>query len=241
MAYLKTESFDKALADADVAILSSSASEKAPFRKAQALYGLARFRECCDVLKVLCSEHPDSSVAKDLFRRAVARLSEETNGRYNFTAMHAEAAKLRPPHLDHATFVGPVAVRPSAIANGGRGLFTTAAVTAGDLLLCEKAFAHAFADESNPLSMRNVTVLIDTATDNMSMGAHAELIDRLVRKLHQNPSLSKAVTDLHHGDYNPVETTSVDGFPVVDSYVPPSPPTPLRPLISTPQASSSAA
>lgn len=39
MAHLKAASFDKALADADIAILSSSASEKAPFRKAQALYG----------------------------------------------------------------------------------------------------------------------------------------------------------------------------------------------------------
>lgn len=153
MAHLKAASFDKALADADIAILSSSASEKAPFRKAQALYGLARFRECCDVLKVLCSEHPSNTAAKDLFRRAVSRLAEETNGRYNFKAMHVEAAELRPPHLDHATFVGPVAVRPSGFSGGGRGLFTTAAVSAGDLLLCEKAFVHAFADESNLLKM----------------------------------------------------------------------------------------
>jgi len=224
MAHLKAGSFDKALVDADVVVLSPSASEKAPFRKAQALYGLARFRECCDVLKVLCSEHPSNTPAKDLFRRAVARLAEETNGRYNFKAMHAEAAKLRPPHLDHATFVGPVAVRPSGISGGGRGLFTTAAVSAGDLLLCEKAFAHAYADESDLMSTRNVTILIDTTTDSMSMGAQAELIDRLVRKLHQNPSLSKAIMDLHHGDYNPVEPTSVDGFPVVDTYAPlPSP------------------
>ncbi|KAK1836916.1 hypothetical protein QBC39DRAFT_377858 [Podospora conica] len=214
LAHLKIGSFDKALADAEVAALSTTDTEKAPFRKAQALYGLSRFRECCDVLKALCAEHPDNRPAQDLLNRATARLAEETQGQYDFKAMHAEVARLRPPHLDHATFIGPVVIKPSGISSGGRGLFTTAAVAAGDLLFCEKAFAHAFADSS-----KNVTTLVDVATDTVTMGTQPELIDRLIRKMYQNPSLSKSVTDLYHGDYPAVETASIDGSPIVDSFL----------------------
>lgn len=131
--------------------------------------------------------------------------------------MYDEAAKLRPPHLDHATFVGPVAVKKSGISPGGRGLFTTKAVSAGDLLLCEKAFSFSFVDEPDGGRLADVTVLIDAEADTANMGGQPELINRMIRKLYKNPSLSKAVTDLHHGAYEPVGVYSVDGSPVVDS------------------------
>jgi hypothetical protein len=55
----------------------------------------------------------------------------------------------------HRTNVG-AAVKPRGLTllglqyhfPDGRGLFTTQAVKAGDLLFCEKAFAHAFHDEN---------------------------------------------------------------------------------------------
>jgi hypothetical protein len=59
---------------------------------------------------------------------------------YDFETISKEVSKVRPPHLDHATFVGLVEVKTSP--GRGRGLFTTKAVKAGELLLCEKAFAH---------------------------------------------------------------------------------------------------
>ena len=60
------------------------------------------------------------------------RLGEQESGK----AITDEMPKVPPPHLDHATFVGPVAVKASI--GRGRGLFTTKAVKAGDLILCEK-------------------------------------------------------------------------------------------------------
>lgn len=133
--------------------------------------------------------------------------------------MYTEAAKTRPPQLDHATYIGPVTIKASGISPGGRGLFTTKAVSAGDLLLCEKAFAHAFVDESSS-GPRHVitTILIDPTSDTVSMGTKLELTNIIIHKLRRNPSLTSTVTDLHHGSYEPVEATSVDGVPIVDTF-----------------------
>lgn len=89
-------------------------------------------------------EYPSNVAAKCELTRAINRLAEQENGRYCFKQLYVEATKLRPLHLDHSIYVGPVFIR--ALGSRGRGLFTIEAVKAGDLLLCEKAFVHAFVD-----------------------------------------------------------------------------------------------
>ncbi|KAK4180472.1 hypothetical protein QBC36DRAFT_229583 [Triangularia setosa] len=223
LAFLKTNHFDAALADVDSMLSDSSAksNEKALFRKAQALYSLQRYRECCEVLKTLRLKYPDNTAAKDKLNEAVNRLAEQTTGKYRFKKLHAEAAHLRPPQLDHATHIGPVGVRQSE--SRGRGLFTTKAVKAGDLLFCEKAFVYAFHEgegmSSNSRLMMNL--LIDVNANSFTTGAQPELITMLVQKLYQNPSLASIVKDLHRGSYSPVQGVFdiIDGKPVIDSFL----------------------
>jgi hypothetical protein len=217
LAFLKTKQFDAALSDAESATATATPkpADKALFRNAQALYSLQKFRECCEVLKVLRLEYPSNTAARDQLGQAIKRLAEQTHGKYQFKQLHAEAAKLRPPHLDHATYVGPVEVRPSP---HGRGLFTTKAVNAGDLLLCEKAFTHAFVDdESGAAGSSRLTVLVDAEGNSATVGAQADLLTKTIQKLYRNPSLAPTITALHHGPYEPVETSEVDGIPVVDT------------------------
>jgi hypothetical protein len=190
-------------------------AEKGLFRKAQALYNLQRYRECCQVLKVLRVEYPNLVAAKGELTRAINRLVEQESGRYQFKQLYMETNKLRPPHLDHCTYVGPLSVRASG--SRGRGLFTTEAVKAGDLLLCEKAFAHAFVDTGKAEHNQDVTLLINAETDSATMGVQADLITMIVQKLYRNPSLAAVITDLHHGVYKPVGVSEVDGTPVVDT------------------------
>ncbi len=190
-------------------------AEKWLFRKAQALYNLQRYRECCEVLKVLCEEYPKNVTAKGELTRAINRIEEQESGSYQFKQLYMETKKLRPPHLDHSTYVGPLSVRTSG--SRGRGLFTTEAVQAGDLLLCEKAFAHAFVDTEKAENNRDVTLLINAETDSVTMGAQTELIRMIVQKLYRNPSLAAVITDLHHGLYKPAGISEVDGTPVVDT------------------------
>ncbi|GAB1310474.1 SET domain-containing protein [Madurella fahalii] len=218
LAFLKTKQFDAALSDIESATAAPKPAEKALFRKSQALYDLQRYRECCEVLKVLRMEYPNNNAAKVQLDRAIKRLAEHTNGRYQFAQLHAEAARLRPPHLDHATYIGPVHVKASG--SRGRGLFTSRAVKAGDLLFCEKAFAHAFVDEEGASGgIRDTTILIDAEADSVTMGAHPDLINMVIQKLYRNPSLAPVITDLHHGSYEPVDTSHVDSTPVVDTFL----------------------
>ncbi|PYI07190.1 hypothetical protein BO78DRAFT_341620 [Aspergillus sclerotiicarbonarius CBS 121057] len=212
---LKTHQFDAALRDVELTLSNNDSSEKALFRKSQALYHLQRFQESCEAHKVLSKAYPNNTAAKSEFDRATARLTEGQRGEYPFRRLQREATKRRPPHLDRATYIGPVSVRSTE--SHGRGLFTTEAVRAGDLLFCEKAFAHAFHDEAGESS--NLSLLMNTETQTMTMGTQAELISLIAQKLYKNPSLLSTFTDLYHGSYTPVGISEVDGMPVVDTFL----------------------
>lgn len=218
LAYLKNGCFDAALVDTDCLTPPSDAPEKALYRAAQALYKLGRFSECQEILTLLCKKFPNNGEAAAELTRVECRLKEQKCGIYDFKAIYEQISKLRPPHLDYATFTGPVAVRASK--GRGRGLFTTKAVKAGDLILCEKAFAHCYADdpEKSDTITSKISLLISLDTNVMTMGTQSDLITTIVQKLWQNPSFLPEFTLLHHGSYKPLDVTEVDNKPIVDTY-----------------------
>ncbi|KAL4899287.1 hypothetical protein BDW74DRAFT_183819 [Aspergillus multicolor] len=187
LTHLRAHKFEVALRDLDVQPAEPKLLEKALYRKAQALYHLGRFRGC----------------------------SEQQKGKYNFKRMQVEAAKNFAPELDHATYVGPVVVKMTK--SHGRGFFTTAAVKAGDLLLCEKAFAYAFYDANN--RKHTLSMVINTETNVVSTHTQAQLVVSIVQKLFKNPKMGEAFTNLHHGGYQPVRVSEADGLPVVDTFL----------------------
>jgi tetratricopeptide (TPR) repeat protein len=214
LAYLKTGQFDAALTDTNFPNFGPQPSEKALFRAAEALYQLNCFQEARQVVEKLCDYFPDNTRATEVLERTRSRCAEQTIGDYNFKRMQTAARKSRPPQLDHATYIGPVEVRP--VANKGRGLFVTKAVRAGDLLLCEKAFSYAWVGESAGESSRS-HILLDNDTGRGFAGGQAELITKIVHKLHRNPSLGQKFRILYHGDYKSAESFVVDGEPIVDT------------------------
>ena len=213
LAFLKRDQFDAALRDLEELPSTFHLSEKALFRKAQALYCLQRFRECCDVYAKILKQYPGLKSAKSEFNRAISRLKEQQHGDYQFKLFQREAGKNRPPCLDHATCVGPVSVGPTE--SHGRGLFTTQAVKAGDLLFCEKAFAYAFHDAIN--SIQSLSMLMNPETNTIILGTQADLLSLIIQKLYKAPSLLSTVTDLYHGSFKPIGASEVDGAPIVDT------------------------
>lgn len=188
------------------------------FRAAEALYNLERFNECCRVLEQLCDKFSHNGEASVFLGRAQSRTVEQKSGVYNFKELQADAKKLRPPHLDHATYIGPVEIRQTE--SKGRGLFVTKAVKAGELLLCEKAFSHAHADKAasdGNVNISKMHLLIDPETGQTLIGARADLIKLTVQKLYRNPSLAQAFTALCHGTYEKASTLALDGEPIVDT------------------------
>ncbi|KAL2810626.1 hypothetical protein BJX63DRAFT_444568 [Aspergillus granulosus] len=216
LTYLKTHQFDAALYDLETVLSDQESSEKALFRKSQALYHLAKFEESCKVHQALFATFPNNTTAKLEFSRATARLAEQRTGKYPFKYLQREAKKRCPPLLDRGTYIGPVSVRPTE--SRGRGLFTTEAVRAGDLLFCEKAFAYAFHDEVSGAS-DSLSILMNPETNTITMGTQAALIALIAQKLYKNPSLRSMFTDLYYGSYHPVDAAEVDGTPVVDTFL----------------------
>jgi tetratricopeptide (TPR) repeat protein len=214
LAYLKTKQFDAVLPDTKFPNFGSNPPEKALFRAAEALYFLGRFKESIGVLEKLHTSFPENQQALTVLERAQKRHIEESTGVYDFKLLQREAKKLRPPHLDHATYIGAIEIRKSAAK--GRGLFVTRAVKAGDLLLCEKAFTYAYAPESGD-AKSNMTLLLNIETEQGFMGGQADLVRITAQKLYCNPSVAPAFTALHHGTYKPASALSVDGKPIVDT------------------------
>ncbi|KAF1350508.1 hypothetical protein EJ07DRAFT_159641 [Lizonia empirigonia] len=216
LAFLKTKQFDSALSDTGFPDFGAEPTEKALFRAAEALYFLQRFEDCSRVLRTLCAHFPNNKQASVVSDRAQLRCSEASSGEYDFKLLQQEAKKFQPPQLDHATYIGPVQVK---IAPGkGRGLFVTKPIKAGDLILCEKAFSHAYVPETGVGSAK-LSLLINPETGKGFMGGQADLIKLIVQKIYRNPSLAPSFTTLHPGAYKPTSTTAVDGRPVVDTFL----------------------
>ncbi len=202
LAYIRDESFEAALVDTQVLLQTPNISEKALYRGSKALYSLGRFSECEKVLRSLQMKYPKNSEAAREIKKVNIRLREEQSGSYNFTAIFKDLAKVG-PLLDRATFVGAVAVKESP--GRGCGLFTTKPVKAGELLLCEKAFAYCYPKE-------NSIYLYQTAKDMESA-----LVKAILQKLLQNPSYAAQFTTLHHGSYRAVNMNQIDGKPIIDT------------------------
>lgn len=151
--------------------------------------------------------------------RAQSRVREQKTGLYNFKELQAKAKKLRPPHLDHATYLGPIEIRQTE--SKGRGLFVTKAVKAGDLLLCEKAFSHAHAyedrDDANNGNSSKISLVINPETNQGFKGTQADLLKLIVQKIYHNPSVAPPFVTLYHGTYEGVSTSAVDEKPIVDT------------------------
>lgn len=214
-AFQKTEQYDAVLDDLGYPNFNSSTCEKSLVLAATALYKLQRFQESCNVLERLVRDYPDSeseSEANHELKRTIRRVREENTGKYTFWELLKKARDPYPPNIECASYFGPTMVKQSE--SRGRGLFTTQAVKAGDLLLCEKAFEIAYADESTKF----ISLVYNPETGVKEFcGTEATLVTKLAQKLRRNPSLAQSFTALHDGTDDAATFFYVDGGLVVDT------------------------
>ncbi|KAK1535380.1 hypothetical protein CPAR01_08922 [Colletotrichum paranaense] len=214
LANLKLHRPEKALSDAIESRQENDPTEKGLFREAKAHYALEQFSLCAEKLRQVVILNPENRDAGKELERTMCRIREQDQGIYQWKHMHNQA-KATPPTIDCATYTGPVEVRQSP--GRGRGLFTTKPVKAGELLLCEKAFAYSYAGDDDTVSRQNIKILMSWDTKRMTMGGQADLLSGLVQKLHHNPQTASRFFDLYRGKYRLDETaeqieTVVDTF-----------------------------
>jgi hypothetical protein len=214
LANLKLGRFEDALVDASDQPKGSR--EKSLFRQARALYELRRYEECLSKMEEATRLYPDNVAFAPELKRARDRVMESKTGNFPFAQMYKQASKPI-PLITCATFSTPVEVRDSP--GRGRGLFATRNVKAGEMLLCEKAFAYRFADPESTNPTDSTHFLMQVGSKVAYMGSQTQLIVDIVQKLQHNPVSSRAFLDLHPGDYEPVMVDEVDGRPVVDTWV----------------------
>ena len=216
-AYLRLKKYDAALKDTEYIVDPSARSEKALYRGSLALYNLSRFQEALELLHTLLNKYPTSQSGAFELTRVKARLKEQNTGAYNFKKMY-KAAKLRPPIVDGATYIGSVEVRD--IPGKGRGLVTTQNVKAGDLLMCEKAFCYAHAERPTKSDMpqADIGILVNLGSNRLTIGTHVSQLTDIYQKLANNPSTGAEFLDLYSGSYKRATELKVDEAPVVDRY-----------------------
>jgi hypothetical protein len=212
IANLKLDRPAQALLDVTRAKDPDKPTEKAVLRHASALYDLGKFEQCEVTIQTCMEAFPDSQAARTKLQSVKARLHEQRTGRYNFKDMYEQAKAKTPPLVDCATFSNPVEIRDSP--RGGRGLFTTKFVSAGDLLLCEKAFSYAFIDETRLED--KATYMVNLSTKRVTVGASADLWPQVVHKLYDDAESLAVFQELYHGDYKTTTVPECDGTPVVD-------------------------
>ncbi|KAL2073601.1 hypothetical protein VTL71DRAFT_10927 [Oculimacula yallundae] len=219
LAYLRAKMYDSALADTAFVQELEHRSEKALYRGALALYSLGRYHEAFGTLQVLTAKFPASKAGASELLRIQARMDEQDRGVYNFKKMH-KASRLRPPIVDCATHIGPVAIRN--VPGKGRGLFTTRSVEAGDLLMCEKAFAYAHADQSSDPGSNmtaDIGLLLNIHSKRVTIGTHVSQLAGIYQNLANNPSVAPEFLDLYSGSYERASQLTADGAAVVDSFL----------------------
>ncbi|KAK7946933.1 uncharacterized protein PG986_011254 [Apiospora aurea] len=133
--------------------------------------------------------------------------------------MYQEAQ--RPPYLiDCATFSRLVEVRDSP--GRGKGLFTTQAVAAGNILLCEKASGYScykVQDNTAPSTPTYMDI------NKSLVGVSTDVLTHLVQRLRHNPESVAEFSTLYSGEYktgpeqfNVPPESMVDGQLLVDVF-----------------------
>ena len=216
-ARLLSQHFDSAFEDATAVLEMDKTNEKALFRAARASYGLGCFNRCRSYLAGLQELYPGNKAATKDIERCELRFREQA-GEFDFASMLNEAVIKQPsPRLDRAAYIGPIEVRKCAIESHGRGLFTTKAVKAGELLLCEKAFVTAFApDDSQAAAEINQFKDSDADGSEWRLKLRAELAANTLVKLFRNPSVVPVFAGLYPGPDAYEEIDEDTNLPEVD-------------------------
>ncbi|SCO04304.1 related to TPR domain protein [Fusarium fujikuroi] len=193
--------------------LLAASTEESLLLQARAIYHLGKFEECLEKLQALTAAFPKSVPGWSMKSAIFKRLEEQNDGEYAFDDMLVEAQET-PPLIDRATFSSLVEIR---IAPGrGKGLFLTKDVSAGDLILCEKAFSYCFMDEK---SHETYPILGNLPRKEVTTGGSVRLWAQVIQKLYHDPEHIDTIQELSHGDQKKLQITECDGSPVVDSFM----------------------
>ncbi|TDL25388.1 hypothetical protein BD410DRAFT_837570 [Rickenella mellea] len=184
-AYIRMGWYRSAFHDAEKVLLEGHNIEdtlirKAIFRAAKSLYHLGRYNEAIEI----ANRRPHDEDCQIWGVKASERLREQLSGQYDWSSLFRETHSAT-GHVEMAEFTGPIQVRGIKNVGGGRGVFVTRDVKAGELLIVSKSIASGSARRESEQVGANVAV-VSAKT-------------RLIERLWDDPSLQFTINTLYAG------------------------------------------
>ncbi|KAG8990512.1 hypothetical protein FRB90_001735 [Tulasnella sp. 427] len=189
-----------ALSDCDVALaqatLPLALRMKALYRRAQALYGLARWSEAEKAFGIVESDFPSETIScRQWMVKCRKRRQETETGGYNWLEMYNTSLS-KNPRLDVADHQVNVEVVALPSRGGGRGIIATADLEPGQLLVVSKAFVAAFPEDCDPPEIHLIQNLI---TMTAKYGCGSSLGTKVAERIAGDPGCARLVYDLYAG------------------------------------------
>ncbi|GAB7361852.1 hypothetical protein MBLNU230_g1892t1 [Neophaeotheca triangularis] len=192
--YQETERSVEGLADALAAVTEGQDEDsqwlngKAYFHAAYAHYTLGQYAAAARLCHKAAAATPDFPDPSFLLLKIDER-KKEAKGEFDF-GPHLEVWSGRYPFLDIADFKSDkVGVRE--LRGKGAGIVAKSAISAGEVILCERAFETTFPTADGNTLFREYNAHVDK-TQNMD----GFLLAKIITKLSKNPSLIKCFPEL---------------------------------------------
>lgn len=218
IANMNLERFEAGLNDAEASIMpfdlpkALENNTKALYRAGCAAYQLGDFVKAENSFSKALDATPTDTDAMRELKRTQKRLVEQVKGEYDLETM-ADSVTMHHPRLDHADYTAKVHSRSSN--TGGNGLFASVAISAGELVLCEKAFSVAYEQDLDT----EQTVIINLNRDSASCGTHVTRLISTIHKMLHSPRQAAKILSLYDGGYTPKASSApVDGLVPVDTF-----------------------
>ncbi len=195
---LLLEQFDEVITDANNSLLrkdeqrSKELDSKAYYRAGSAAYSLQRFSEAKQFFEEQQNLTPNDKDARIYLKKINLRLREQETGKYDIMKLQTTVSRAR-PGADATRFIKNTEIRQSK--GKGRGLFALQNFSAGDVIMCEKAYVVAWGHQD-----RALTAMTYDIRDDKIRVAPLGLARAMAEKMFNNPSTIEAVMGLY-GDW----------------------------------------
>lgn len=192
--HLNLDHPNQALQDATAALELLAATtpdpklvEKATLRKAKALEERKLLEEALEVYRDAENEFGGGAQAREGVERVTKKLKQVRTGDYDWKRMVSGSLE----NFDIADFVGPIQVGKVAGIGGGRGVSTTKAVKAGDLLLGKCTLSRSCSVPSPGLGL----TVDRTLSQSRRHSLQVTTISKRVKPIQPSPSTSGRTND----------------------------------------------
>ena len=212
--------FKQGLEDGKAAVIQTTESTdeetkelnaRAYKRAALAAYSLGDYDQAEALCKNELELSQDPKEVLQIIRSIEKRRKEQDTGEYDFEKMTRLCNEKR-NRLDHANYLSNVEIRYAG--DRGRGLFATRAISAGELILCEKALGAVF--DSDPIPQEYT--ILHTQIQRKTLGTQSALLYMICSKAALDVDLATKFFKLFDGETVVGQLETVDGIIVVDTF-----------------------